>query len=162
MNTPVKRLLILSAFCLGCLPGLSGAADQCVLGDEATLIDYLNRLAQGLNTTVDYRYSEGRGGGMRLSDTIIPAEKPFVRGAAAITEGDLFFTVQFDRSGKVTTVDVRRQVQQAEYEILARLFGECLDPYQQELAALNSYIAGHVQYQLGEEAARKAKLEEDS
>lgn len=141
----------------------SGAGEQCVLASEAAFADYLNRLALGFETTVDYSYSEGDGGGLGIigRKKPIPPEKPFVRGAAALKEGDLIITVQFDRNGKVTDVDVRQQVDQATYQLLAKMYGECLDPYTENLAALNTYITGHLSYQMAEEADRKQKIEEE-
>ena len=55
---------------------------------------------------------------------------------------------------------MRRQVEQATYELLAKMYGECLDPYNENLTALNEYITGHLGYQMAEEADRKQKLEE--
>ena len=137
--------------------------EQCVLTNEAAFAGYLNTLATGLADTVDYRYSEGDGGGLGIVDrkTPIAAQKPFVRGAAALKDGDLLLTVQFDRNGLVTDVDVRRQVDSATYELLASVYGECLDLYNENLTALSDYISGHLTYQLAEETTRKEKLEAD-
>ena len=84
----------------------NAAGERCILTSETAFAGYLDQLAAGLATTVDYRYSEGDGGGLGQLDrkTPIPAEKPFVRGAAAYKEGDLLFIVQFDRNGMVTDV----------------------------------------------------------
>ncbi len=155
---------LIPAMALMLTPAAANAAgEQCVLPSEAVFSGYLNRLATGFETTVDYRYSEGDGGGLGIvgRKKPIPPEKPFVRGAAALKDGDLMLTVQFDRNGMVTDVDVHRQIEYATYELLASMYGECLEPYHEDLTALNDYISGHVSYQTAEEADRKQKFEED-
>ena len=156
----VYRLIPAAALLAASLTA-SAAGEQCVLTSETAFAGYLDTLATGLADTVDYRYSEGDGGGLGIVDRKkpIPPEKPFVRGAVALKDGDLLMTVQFDRNGLVTDVDVRRQIEHATYELLTSVYGECLDLYNENLTALNEHISWHLAYQIAEETTRKEKLE---
>ena len=129
-------------------PGLLLAADSCILTDEAEFSSYVNRLADSIGTKSEYLYVQG--------DEDTP-ERAFVRGAIGARSADLFMTVQFDRSGIVTDLDVQRLSNGLVSEVLVHLQDECLDPYAEDLEPLAGLIEKQVQFQIAQEEARKAK-----
>ncbi|MDH3519204.1 MAG: hypothetical protein OEM49_02010 [Myxococcales bacterium] len=139
---------------IGCLligfPGLLRAADRCILANESAFPGYVNELADGISRKIEYRYGQG--------DESTP-EHAFVRGAIGARAADLFVTVQFDRSGRVTDFDVQRRSDRPVDEVLVHLLDACLDPYKEDLDALASHIEAQVKFQLAEEEGRKAQME---
>ena len=137
---------------VGLLLGLAGpvlAEDACVLAGDADLSSYVNRLADGIGREAEINYGQG--------DRETP-EAAFVGGAIGARAADLYVTVQFDRSGKVTDFDVHRLSVRPVNEVLVHLLGECLEPYAEDFGSLAAPIAEQVSAQIAAEEERKEKL----
>ena len=136
----------------GLLIGLSGpvlAQESCILAAGAELSSYVNRLADGIGREAEINYGQGN------RET---PESAFVGGAIGVRAADLFVTVQFDRSGKVTDFDVHRLSVRPANEVLVHLLDACLEPYAEDFGLLAAPIAEQVGVQLAAEAERKEKL----
>ena len=142
--TTIGSLLILIGF-----PGLIQAQERCIITSAAEFPGYVSQLSDGINKKAGYLY--GRG------DRETP-ENAFVSGAIAVRSADLFVAVQFDRSGAVTDFDVQRMSDAPVDEVLVYLRDDCLESFQEDLAALAAPIEKQVKFQLEREEERKAKL----
>lgn len=130
-------------------PGLLLAEEGCILTGDAELSSYVNQLADGIGQKAAINYGQG--------DRETP-ENAFTRGAIGVRAADVFVTVQFNRGGSVTDFDVQRLSARPVDEVLVHLLDECLAPYAEDLGVLAEPIGKQVQFQLGEEEIRKAKM----
>ena len=131
------------------LPGPLLAQESCVLAGDAELSSYVSWLADGIGKKTEINYGQG--------DRETP-ESAFVRGAIGVRAVDLFVTVQFDRSGKVTDFDVQRLSARPVDEVLVHLLDGCLEPYAEDLGSLAGHIAKQVGAQIAAEEERKEQL----
>lgn len=134
------------------VPPRPDRTEACVTAEPAEVEGYAASFTSLVEGGSALRYAQGN------DDT---REKKFVRGAAMVPKDGLFLTVQFDRDGKITEFDVRRDTDQPIDPVVMSMFGTCLDPVREQLAPLDAFVTDRVAYQLGEEKDRKDKLEED-